>query len=184
MNELKTPGLNNPETYVLTHNRFNTYMILIFTDLKKAQIYKVPYRNSPHQEIGKVMSFDYLLVFGLNGNNKDGNFLFEIENRKYVHVGKNLYSFETNDEIVEYFSEQGNNDVKYSFAYGKENIYFMLHQKYIPLQEYENSTMKNEYQYLYKKDEELKGDNISVENEGIVEYGNDFINCKIIDSKQ
>ena len=29
-------GLNNPETYVLTDNRFNTYMVLIFTDLKKA----------------------------------------------------------------------------------------------------------------------------------------------------
>ena len=184
MNDLKTPGLNNPETYVLTHNRFNTYIVLIFTDLKKAQIHKMPYRNSHHQEIEKVMSFDYLRVFGLDENNKDGNFLFEIENRKYVHVGKNLFSFETNDEIVDYFTEHGNNDVKYSFAYGKENIYFMLHQKYSPLQEYENSTMKNEYQYLYKKDGELKGNNISVENEGVVEYGNHFINCKIIRSKQ
>ena len=44
--ENKTPGLNNPETYVLTHNRFNTYMVLIFTDLKKAQVYKIPYRDS------------------------------------------------------------------------------------------------------------------------------------------
>ena len=26
----KTPGLNNPETYVITHNRFNKYMVLIF----------------------------------------------------------------------------------------------------------------------------------------------------------
>ena len=60
----------------------------------------------------------------------------------------------------------------------------MLHQKYIPLQEYENSTVKNEYQYLYKKDDILKGDNITVENESIVEYGNDFLNCKIIHSKQ
>ena len=50
----------------------------------------------------------------------------------------------------------------------------MLHQKYIPLQEYEISTVNNEYQYLYKKDDVLKGDNITVENEGIVEYGNDF----------
>ena len=33
MNDLKTPGLKNPETYVLTHNRFNIYMVLIFTDL-------------------------------------------------------------------------------------------------------------------------------------------------------
>ena len=35
MNDLKTPGVNNPETYVLTHNRFNTCMVLVFTDLKK-----------------------------------------------------------------------------------------------------------------------------------------------------
>ena len=44
--------------------------------------------------------------------------------------------------------------------------------------------MKNEYLYLYKKDEELKDDNITVKNEGIVEYDNDFINCKIIHSKR
>ena len=34
----KTPGLNTPETYVLTHNRFNTYLLLIFSDLNKTQI--------------------------------------------------------------------------------------------------------------------------------------------------
>ena len=105
----------------------------------------------------------------------DKNFLFKIEDKKYIHVGKKLFSFETNDEIVKFSSEHGFNDVKFPFAYGKENIYFMLEQKYIPIQEYENSTMKNEYQYLYKKDEELKG---------VVEYGNDFVNCKIIHSKQ
>ena len=44
--------------------------------------------------------------------------------------------------------------------------------------------MKNEYQYLYKKDGELKGDNITVENEENAEYGNDFIYCNIIHSKQ
>ena len=180
----KTPGLNNPETYVLTHNRFNTYMVLIFSDLEKAQIYKIPYRHSPYQEIEIVMSFDYQHVFGPDGNNKDEKFLFEIGDKKYIHVGEKIFSFETNDEIVDYFLERGFSDVKFPFAHGKENIYFMLHQKYIPLQEYENSTLKNEYQYLYKKDEELKSDNITVENDGIVEYGNDFINCKIIHSKQ
>ena len=120
MNDIKTPGLNNPETYVLTHNRFNTYMVLIFTDLKKVQIYKMPYRNSPHQKIEIDMSFDYLHVFGPDENNKDGNFLFEIENKKYVHVGENIFSFETDDESKDYFSERGNNDVIYSFAYGKK----------------------------------------------------------------
>ena len=37
---------------------------------------------------------------------------------------------------------------------------------------------------ICKKDEVLKGDNNTVENKGIVEYGNDFLNCKFIHSKQ
>ena len=177
--KIKTPGLNNPDTFVITHNRFNTYMVLIFSHLKKAQIYKIPYRNSPHQEIEIVMSFDYLHVFGPDENNKDGNFLFEIGDKKYIHVGEKLFSFETNDEIEGYTVEHGFNDVKFSFARGKENIYFMLHQKYISLQEYENSTMKNEYQYLYKKNEEITND-----PEGIdIVYGEDFLNYKFIHSK-
>ena len=179
MNDNKTPGLNNPETYVLTHNRFNTYIVLIFTDLNKTQIYKMPYRDSPHREIEILMSFDYLHLFRPNEHTEDyhirkpnnANFLFKIEDKKYTHVGKNLFSFETCDEIVRYFSEHGHNDIKDSFARGKENIYFMLDRKYIPIQDYENSTVKNEYDYLYI-------------NEDFVEYGNDFLNCKIIHSKQ
>ena len=190
MNDIleKTPGLNNPETYVLTHNRSNIFIILIFSDLKKARIYKTPYRNSPHQEIDKLTSFDYLHLFRPNEHTEDyhtrkpndKSFLFKIEDKKYIHVGEKLFSFETNDEIVKYSSEHGG---KYPFAYGKENIYFMLEQKYVPIQEYENSTVKNEYRYLFKKDEELKGGNTTVENDGIVEYGNDFIKCKIVHSK-
>ena len=192
MNDVKTPGLNNPETYIITNNRFNTYMVLIFTDLNKTQVYKIPYRNSPHQEIEILMSFDYLHLFRPNEHTEDyhvrkpndENFLFKIEDKKYIYVGEKLVTFETDDEIEKYSSEIGFNDVKFPYAYGEENIYFMLHQKYIPLRECENSTVKNEYQYFYKKDDELKGDNITVENGGIVEYGNDFLNCKIIHSKQ
>ena len=36
MDDLRTPGLNNPETYVLTHNRFNTYIVLFFYLFKKS----------------------------------------------------------------------------------------------------------------------------------------------------
>ena len=102
------------------------------------------------------------------------SFLFKIGDKKHIHVGEKLFSFETDDEIVKYSSEHGYNDIKYPFDRCKENIYFMLHQKYIPIQEYENSIVKNEYQYLYKEDDEIKGEKITVENEGIVEYRNDF----------
>ena len=55
--------MNNSETYVLKYTRFNTYLILIFNDLNKAQIFKIPYRDSPHHEIEIIMSFNCLLVF-------------------------------------------------------------------------------------------------------------------------
>ena len=54
----KTPGLNNPETYVLTHNRFNTYLLSNFSGLHKAQIWKMPNRDSPRHGIEIVMSFN------------------------------------------------------------------------------------------------------------------------------
>ena len=37
--------------------------------------------------------------------------------------------------------------------------------------------------FICIKNDELKSDNITVENEGVVEYGNDLINCKIIHDK-
>ena len=96
--KIKSPGLSNPETYVLTHNGINNYMVLIFTDLKKAQIYKMPYRNSPHQEIEILMRFIYLHVFKSNELSEDyhirkpndGNFLFKSEDKKNIFMwGKN-----------------------------------------------------------------------------------------------
>ena len=94
--KIKTPGLSNPESYVLKYAGFNTYMVLIFADSKKAQIYKMPYRDSPHHEIEILMSFDYLPLFRSNEHTEDyhirkpnnENFLFKIEDKKYVHVGK------------------------------------------------------------------------------------------------
>ena len=60
-------------------------------------------------------------------------------------MGEKVITFETNDIIVKYNSVYGFNDVKYPYAYGEKNIYFMLYQKYIPTQEYEKSTEKSEY---------------------------------------
>ena len=85
-------------------------------------------------------------------------------------------SFKTNDKIVKCFSECGFNDIQFAFAYGEENIQFMLNQKCITIEKYENSTEKDEYGCLYKNDDKLEH-----ENEHLIEYGNDFIkNCKII----
>ena len=86
----KTLGLNNPETYVVTHNRFDNYMVLIFSDSSKGQIHKMPCRVSSHDEIEILMSFNYLNVFQPNEHiqdyhsrkTDDENFLFAIEDKK------------------------------------------------------------------------------------------------------
>ena len=59
----KSPGLNNRETFVVTLKRFNTYLVLIVSDLNKAQIYELLYRESPYHEIEKLMRFKYLKLF-------------------------------------------------------------------------------------------------------------------------
>ena len=115
IDKIKIPGLSNPKSFVLKHARFNTYMVLLFTDLNKAQIYKMPSRISPHRKIELVMNFDYLNVFRPNEHTEDyhirkpnnANFLFKIEDKKYIHVGEKLFSFETNEEIEKYSSEHG-----------------------------------------------------------------------------
>ena len=50
-------------------------------------------------------------------------------------MGDKVISFETNEEIVNYSSDHGFNDIKIPFAYGEKNIHFMLHQKYIYIEE-------------------------------------------------
>ena len=49
------------------------------------------------------------------------------------------------------------NDIKFPYAYGEENICFMLHQKNIPIQGYETSAEKNEYEYFNKKYDKSMG---------------------------
>ena len=87
--DMKTLGLNNTGTSILNHNRLNTYLVLIFSDLNKAQIYKRPYRDSPH-EIEIVMSFKHLYLFKPNRHKEDyhiikiydENCLFEIGDKR------------------------------------------------------------------------------------------------------
>ena len=110
----KTPGLNNPKNYVLTGNRFHTYMVLSFSDINKTQISKMPYRDSPHHEIQILMSFISVNLFKPNERTEvyhirkpnDKNFVFGIEPKKYVNVRENFVAFEKNDKIVEHFSKE------------------------------------------------------------------------------
>ena len=120
----KVAGLNNPETNLLTHNRFYDDLVSFFSQLNKIQIYKIQYRDSPHHEIEIIVSFNYLNLFEQNEYTEDyhikkpddKNFLFEIEDEKIVYVAENIFTFEKNDKIVKYSSNLGFNDIKFPYA--------------------------------------------------------------------
>ena len=82
--------------------------------------------------------------FYSNRGPNDKKILFEIEDRKYVYVGEKFFSLEPTDEIVEYSSKDGLNDVKYSYAHGIENMKFRLCLKFIPFEEEKISTQKDD----------------------------------------
>ena len=116
-------------------------MVLKCGGLIKAQIYKMPYRDSPHHETENVMSFNHLHLFEpiehkeeyhiRKPNNE--NFVLEFGDEKCIYVGEKLITFETNDTILKYSSKLGFIDSKFPYAYGGENIYLMLHRKYISI---------------------------------------------------
>ena len=97
-------------------------------------------------------------------------FYSKLAKKKFFYPGKKVITFKTNDTKAKYSSDLGFNVIKFPYANDEGNIHFMLLQKYIFIQEYESSTEVNEYQFLYEKDDQLKGNG----NEGIFEYGIDF----------
>ena len=109
-------------------------MVLFFIDINQTQIYKIPYRDSSHDEIEKIMSFNYVNLFKPNEHTKDyhlwkpnyENFLFEIRDKKYIYAGEKVITFETNDIIVKQSLDIGFNNINFPNAYVEENFYFML----------------------------------------------------------
>lgn len=77
--------------------------------------------------------------------------LIHITGDEYVYVGDRIYSFTTNgDEIIEYYSLIGNNDVPYPVALSEHNAYFMLDVVCIARTEFpEDTDWMDAYLYFY-----------------------------------
>lgn len=78
----------------------------------------------------------------------EGNsILVKIGNKDYISIGVEIFRFKTPDEIYEYVSPIGNNDVPYPFAIGTKNFYFIVGREYVPLKdikiEINTKTLKN-----------------------------------------
>jgi len=149
---------NGYKTYFIHDNRRQPFLVAIKD--KTAKIYKigkdvaVGYGNVPAyyytdlieefkcDKIFIPKGYDGIYIF--NGIMKDykeyrGNSVLLQVKDKYVYIGSEIYEFKPSDEIIEYYSPVGNNDVPYPVAIGKENVYFMLEsdKTYVPIKYFE-----------------------------------------------
>lgn len=67
------------------------------------------------------------------GDKEDDNssVLIEFPHKKYIFVGTEVYEFETDEFITDYYSIIGNNDVPYPVALSDNYVYLMLEKIYI-----------------------------------------------------
>ena len=77
--------------------------------------------------------------------------LFKTGDKEFMYVGEKVITLETIDIMIKNSLNLGFNKIKYQVAYGEKNIYFMLHQKYITIQEYKTSTKKSMNIYMKKQ---------------------------------
>ena len=92
------------------------------------------------------------------GSNINGDIKFSIGNtillqltkNKYVYIGHCVYEFSINDDIIKYFSLIGRNDVPYPVVLGKDNVYFMLDNQYIPKKYFPEKMKNNEFEDAYQ----------------------------------
>lgn len=108
----------------------------------------------------KTITYEHIFIgvgddMGDNGYKEDdiiGNsILVQINKQKYMYIGSTIFSFSTQDEIIDYFSPIGQNDIPFPYAIGKTYTYLMAEKKYIhneklkvedPYTQYYNHDMK------------------------------------------
>lgn len=79
-----------------------------------------------------LLNDKYYLKKGKESGSLGNSILVEVSKRKYIYIGSEIYSFETDEDIKSYYSPIGNNDVPYPYAVGDKLHYFMLEKMKVP----------------------------------------------------
>lgn len=127
--------------------------------------------------IGKSPRNQMTEFSGGYGKEFDGNsILLNIENLKYVYIGKCIFSFNTISPIVTYNSPVGNNDVPYPYAVDTEGRHYLMIENVIldkvPSGQdpyrffYDNNTVIKEANWGYSNKPAVVFDGISTVYEG------------------
>jgi hypothetical protein len=122
-------------------------------DKKWCYVIKIKSYKFEEKFIGKSIENPMTRFSAGYGPEFTGNsILLKLKPQKYLSIGDKIFEFSTDDDIKEYYSSVGNNDVPYPVAFGEKNIYFMLDGLYIPKNKWPKMTkeMKSDaYSYFY-----------------------------------
>ena len=83
--------MNNPETCILKQNRFNGHLVDLFTDEKKALIYKAPTFVRNFDETTKLVSRYFLNVSIAKEKEQACSVVFETKEKEYFFVEKKCF---------------------------------------------------------------------------------------------
>jgi hypothetical protein len=135
--------------YMIHDNGGRPFIVDDTKSEKNAVVYKTKYieEGDTYEKTTKVLTTSYERIFVGDNLMKDPHYeevgwargnslLLQISEKKYVHVGDCVFSFEPVDEdvILKYYSPVGNNDVPYPYAVGKKYVYFMWDKSYYPVE--------------------------------------------------
>ena len=148
----------NQSIYLVSYVDMITYLLLVFTNEKRAQIYSYPNIKNKNKQIKLLIEFTYQKLYKLHNYkfNKPNmlpqrdRFLFRISDKTYIHIGKNVFTFNSDSEITKYKADIHNdNDFELAYAYDNKFLYNLVDYNYTPIEKYKKSKQKNEYGYFY-----------------------------------
>jgi hypothetical protein len=78
------------------------------------------------------------------GKRFDGNSFFLCTKKlHYIHIGNEIISFRTDEDILEYYSPVGNSDCPYAYAISENNVYILSGKNaYLPISAFPKFTKK------------------------------------------
>ena len=133
--------------YLIHDNGGRPFCVLI--DGKKVEVYKKDKKDDQEDEVSYsklVATFEAqdIYIGKSSGTTSfcdhtkaqaklfDGNtILLHLQEKDYVYIGHEIYSFQMKDDFEKYYSPVGRNDVPYPLVVGKEFVYFLLDKKYV-----------------------------------------------------
>jgi hypothetical protein len=160
-------NLHECKHYLIHDNYGRPFCVYIDESLNEVHIYKIDYNNEtenmehikhigtykPEKVFVGISKFNPMTAYsGGYGPYFDGNsILLKMSNNEYIFIGDQIYSFNTDNEIVTFESPVGNNDVPYPYAKDdKENYYLLLDDETCSFKIDNISERDDPYKYYYK----------------------------------